>query len=362
MLAAPHARPRRNRATSIRRASQERGDVPRSGLEAKPPWRSVPRAVRQRTQEALGSAIVRGARVWGGYGPAPTFRMALADGRRAFFKGTNVNSNDFARRALVREERAYQDLPDLLGYWMPRPYGSFRQNDWHVLLLEDTGPRRMPPWTPTATRRVAHAYAAFHAATLGSEHLPAWLPRPGESLPRVTWRRVAAESDDLGRVAALAGEQRELAHRWLRAALPLLSRLADNAANLPGPYALLHGDTRSDNLRFRDGRLFLFDWPSAEVGRPELDVVAFAQSITVEGGAAPEQFVAWYSECVTLDAGALDVALAWLAAFFADLAWRPDIPDLPRLRRFQRQQLAVVLPWLARRLRLPEPGWASIML
>jgi aminoglycoside phosphotransferase (APT) family kinase protein len=70
-----------------------------------------------------------------------------------------------------------------------------------------------------------------------------------------------------------------------------MRRLADTTADLPGPYALLHSDTRSDNLRFTGGRLSLFDWPSIEVGRPEFDVVAFAQSIAVEGGPGSEQFV-----------------------------------------------------------------------
>jgi len=149
------------------------------------------------------------------------------------------------------------------------------------------------------------------------------------------------------------------ARGWLRDALPLLSDPADAAADLPGPYALLHSDTRSDNLRFTRGRLSLFDWPFAEAGRPELDLAAFAQSVIVEGGVGSEQFVAWYGERLAPRPDALDAAVAWLAAFFADLAWRPDIPGLPRLRRFQRQQLGVLLPWAARRLRLPEPGWAS---
>ena len=49
--------------------------------------------------------------------------------------------------------------------------------------------------------------------------------------------------------------------------------------------ALLHFDTRSDNLRLQSGgRLRLFDWPYASLGPPELDVAAFAQSITCEGG------------------------------------------------------------------------------
>ncbi|HEV2235583.1 MAG TPA: hypothetical protein VGR57_02885, partial [Ktedonobacterales bacterium] len=109
-------------------------------------------------------------------------------------------------------------------------------------------------------------------------------------------------------------------------------------------------DTRSDNLRFAGGRLVLFDWPWAGVGRPELDVAAFAQSVTVEGGAAPERVVAWYAERLPLRDEALDAAVAWLAAFFALRAWEPELPDLPRLRGFQRRQLAVVLAWAARRL------------
>jgi hypothetical protein len=281
----------------------------------------------------------------------------LADGRRVFFKGINRTSNDVARGALVREERVYRDLSGVIGPWAPRFYAAFRRNDWHVLLLEDVGPKSVPPWTFATTRRIAHAYADFHAATLNVEALPRWLPQPREALQRVSWRRVAAESDELRTVAALATGHGDEARDWLRAALPLLCDLADTAADLPGPFALLHGDTRSDNLRFTGGRLALFDWPSAEVGRPEFDVVAFAQSVTVEGGVAPEQVVAWYGERLPLRPDALDAAAAWLTAYFADLAWRPDIPGLPRLRTFQRQQMSVMLAWAARRLHLPEPTW-----
>jgi aminoglycoside phosphotransferase (APT) family kinase protein len=160
-------------------------------------------------------------------------------------------------------------------------------------------------------------------------------------------------------IAALANEHSDEALDWLKNVLPHLRRLADTAADLPGPYALLHGDTRSDNLRFTGGRLSLFDWPSAEVGRPEFDVVGFAQSITLEGGPNPEQFVDWYGEQLSLHSAALDTAVAWVAGFFADLAWRPPIPGLPRLRAFQRQQLGVMLAWTSRRLHLSEPTWVS---
>lgn len=334
--------------------------MPRSGVEEKLPWRDVPLAVRQRVAEAMGASVARGERVWGGYGPTPTYRLRLVDGRHAFLKATNRASNGFMVRALVAEERVYGALSHIIGAWMPRFFASFHHNDWHVMLLEDLGRQTIPPWTPTLARQVIQAYADFHASTLGAD-LPELPSRPQDSLPRVTWSRVTAESDNMHAIATLAGDQSGEAYAWLRPALPVVTDLADAASNVPGPYALLHNDTRSDNLRYTRGRLILFDWPFAGVGRPEFDLVAFAQSISLEGGPSPEQLIAWYGERLPVDAHTLDVALAWLAAFFADQAWRPDVPGLPRLRPFQRAQLAVVLPWLARRVALPPPTWADTL-
>ncbi len=78
----------------------------RAGVEVKPPWRRVPQPVRRKVAEALGAPVARAQRVWGGYAPTPTFRLALAVGRRAFFKDTNHTSNDSSRYALAVEERA----------------------------------------------------------------------------------------------------------------------------------------------------------------------------------------------------------------------------------------------------------------
>jgi hypothetical protein len=332
----------------------------RTGAEAKLAWRGVPAAVRQEVGALLGAPVARGMRVWGGYGPTPTFRLRLADGRRTFFKGVYAASSAFARDALAREERIYRELGAVIAPWAPGYYGTLRVADWHALLLEDVGPTSTPPWTPTLARRVAQAYAGFHAATLGLR-LPAWLERPHQLFAESSWDRVATETDGFRMLAALAGARREEARAWLAAARPALARAGDRAPELAGPYALLHLDTRSDNLRLRGGRLALFDWPWAGVGRPEFDVVAFAQSVTVEGGAAPERIVAWYAERLPLRAAALDAAVAWLAAFFALRAWQPEAPELPRLRTFQRQQLTVVLPWAARRLSLPELAWVAAL-
>jgi hypothetical protein len=330
----------------------------RAGMEAKLAWSGVPAALRHETGRLLGAGVTRGSRVWGGYSPTPTYRLLLADGRRAFFKGVHAASSTFARDALVREERVYRELGAVIAPWSPRYYGALRVHDWHALLLEDLGPKSAPPWTLGLTRRVTHAYADFHAATLGAT-LPAWLDRPPQAFGSTTWEGVALTSQGMRSVAALAGARTDEAHAWLSAARPALSRAGDRASELAGPQALLHLDTRSDNLRYAGGRLALFDWPWASVGRPEFDVTAFAQSVTVEGGVAPEQIVAWYAERLPLCAEALDAAVSWLAAFFALSAWQSEVPDLPRLRSFQRRQLAVVLRWAARRLRLPDPAWVE---
>lgn len=329
----------------------------RRGVEAKPTWQAIPRPVRDAVEAALGSRVRRAARVWGGYSATPTFRLQLADGRRVFFKGTGPDDTAFARAAFKREERVYRQLTDRIAPWAPELYGTFRDDPWAVLLLEDLGAKSTPPWPPGVTRRIARAYGEFHRSTLGAV-LPAWLPQPDRYLSRFTqvWEKIA-QKGELPRVAALASERADEALRWLEAAQPILSRTSLHLLQVGPPHALLHGDTRSDNLRWLDGRLRLFDWPHVGIGPAEFDLAAFAESITVEGGPEPEQFVAWYAERAPVREEALDSAVAEIAGFFADGAWLPDIPSLPRLRPFQRAQLRVTLAWAARRLRLPAPDW-----
>ncbi len=69
--------------------------------------------------------------------------------------------------------------------------------------------------------------------------------------------------------------------------------------------------------------------------------------------------MAWYAETWPVDPTALDAAVASLAGYFANHAWAPELPELPRVRTFQRQQLAVTLRWAARRLGLSAPDWVA---
>ena len=317
----------------------------------------MPRDVKDDVARLLGSPVARAARVYGGYAPSATFRIILADGRPAFFKGVNATSNDYMRDALPREERVYRELGRFIHPWAPRFFGSFKRRDWHVLLLEDVGPKTMPPWSPAKARRSARSFAKFHASTHG-QPLPHWLSRTGHHELAGLWRSLS-DSGELAKTAALARRRVAEAREWLDVALPLLRQTAERLVRLRAPHSLVHGDTRSDNTRLQAEQLRMFDWNFASVGPHEFDAAGFAQATEAEGGPSAERTMDWYAEVMPIRDTYVDASVAGIAGYFADRAWRPPIPGVPRVRAFQRRQLVVSLAWAARRLDLPEPRWLA---
>jgi hypothetical protein len=103
--------------------------------------------------------------------------------------------------------------------------------------------------------------------------------------------------------------------------------------------------------------LRIFDWPLACAGPPELDFMAFAQSIACEGGPALETLTDWYSQVLPVRERVLADTAAAIAGFFGAQAWRAPLEGLPRLRQIQRRQFRASLAWAARLLALPEPTW-----
>jgi thiamine kinase-like enzyme len=173
------------------------------------------------------------------------------------------------------------------------------------------------------------------------------------------WRKISADEQALGRLSALAGLRRAEARAWLLACMRAL-RQGERAIRSPGePSALLHFDTRSDNIRLEGTLLRLFDWPFASIGPPEIDVAAFAQTIEAENGPRSEVVLGWYEAVLPLRRDVLIGSVVGIAGYFADRAPRPDVPGLPRLRSIQRRQLRASLRWAARLLDLPEPAWLA---
>jgi hypothetical protein len=326
--------------------------------EPKPAWSEVPASVRAEAERRLGSRVARATRAYGGYAASATFRLALANGRRAFFKaGYPPPPGSAAIFPIDNEEKRYRALAPIVGRWMPKQYGAFKRDDWHVLLMEDLGPARIPPWSSRTARIAMRSYARFHRATLGRPQ-PRFLSRNQHARFGGFWRGLE-ERGELERTASLAGRRADEAREWLDVALPVLIAHERELERARPPFALLHFDTRSDNIRLVGERLVMFDWPFATVGPAEFDVVVFAQGFPAEGGPSPERALAWYEEVLRLREREIDASLAGIAGYFADRAWQPPLPGLPRLRGVQRRQLKACLAWAARRFDLPEPRWAA---
>lgn len=326
--------------------------------EAKPAWSEVPEAVRREAERRLGSRVARATRAYGGYAASATFRLALSNGKRAFFKaGYPPPPGSAAIFPIEDEERRYRALAPLVGRFIPKQYGSFRLERWHVLLMEDLGPASVPPWSPAKTRLAARSYARFHRSTEGAEP-PRWISRTQHREFAGFWSRLE-ERGELTGTASLAHARNAEAREWIDVALPVLREAERALRRARRPFVVLHFDTRSDNLRLVGDRMVMFDWPFACLGPAEFDVAAFAQAITAERGPAPERVVAWYEEVRALRASELDGSIAGIAGYFADRSWRPPLAGLPRLRSIQRRQFIATLAWAARRFDLPEPRWLA---
>jgi hypothetical protein len=315
----------------------------------------VPQAVKDELAKLLRGRVVRADRAYGGYAPSATFRATTSNRRRLFLKGTYpLPADSHVIWTLEPEEHVYQECAPYMRPWAPRYHGSVRAEGWHFIVLEDVGPDTMPPWTLAKTVASARSYAGFHRATYGKT-LPGWLRRRDHHEFATFWDKLA--SDGLDRTASLAGRRTREAEEWLAVALPVLREQSAFLPKLRAPFVLMHGDTRSDNIRLQGTRLRLFDWNFAAVGPHEFEVAAFAQAIEMEGGPSPERFVAEYERVLPLRSVALDASIAGIAGYFADRAWRSAQVGLPRIRQVQRRQLKATLAWAARRFDLPEPHW-----
>lgn len=327
--------------------------------EDKPAWSAVPARVKVAVTRTLGSPVVRGVRTYGGYAPSATFLMTLADGRRVFLKGTYpLPEGSGVRWALHREEAVYRRLSGVIQPWAPEYLGSVRADGWHAMLLEQIGGTPVLPWTRPKAMRAMQSYAAFHASTVGTP-APRWLSHTQHRDFAVFWRRIARDEAAVQRLAALAGPRSAEAVEWIRSHVGTLGRGEQALRRASEPYAILHFDTRSDNVRLEDDLLRIFDWPFACAGPAEFDVVAFAQSIEAEGGPSCEVALAWYESVLPLRRDVVIGCAVGIAGYFADRAPRPAVAGLPRLRSVQRRQLKASLGWAARLLDLPEPTWLA---
>jgi hypothetical protein len=280
---------------------------------------------RARVERLLGDGVMEAERASGGYTAAGRWLIGLRSGKRVFAK---IGTTPHTAQALRLEWKAYDELrapfmPELLGW----------QDDAAepLLVLEDLRAAHWPPpWNPGLVDAVRATLQAVHRTR-------ARLPKFAELHGGIGdgWQEVAR---DPGPFLALG----LATSAWLERALPLL--LEASARVRTDGEELVHLDVRSDNLCRTDRGVVLIDWNFACLGNGALDTGFWLPSLEAEGGPAPEDTLPDHPPIA-----------ACVSGFFAARAGLPPLPDAPRVRTVQLQQLVPALHWAARELALPPP-------
>jgi aminoglycoside phosphotransferase (APT) family kinase protein len=217
---------------------------------------------------------------------------------------------------------------------MPRTLGWQDHPEAPLLLLEDLSACRWPPpWDALLIDAVQEALDRVHAPRVPAPPLPRFGDRFRFDVETAGWQAIRSDP------ACFLGLGMT-SESWLAAALPALLEAETGAET--GDEVVTHFDVRSDNLCLTERGVVLIDWNLACLGNPDLDTGFWLPSLELEGGPAPEAVLPRAPEVA-----------AWVSGFFAARAGLPEIPDAPRVRTFQREQLGVALAWTIRALDLP---------
>jgi hypothetical protein len=259
-----------------------------------------------RIEKLLGAKVAYFQPVAGGYTPAMRLRCHTATA--TFF--AKIGVTPLTSKFLQREIRMYTQLR---GPFLPQLVAWEEHEAEPILLIEDLSTGAWPP--PWDERHLNLVLAQIDALHNTSAAIESFAEVPFLALGLVT-------------------------PTWLEQALPLLLDSAGRCQTAGS--RLAHWDLRSDNICITGQSAVFVDWNLACLANPALDLGFFLPSLAAEGGPLPEKILP----------DAPEIA-AWVAGFFAARAGLPTIPDAPRVRWVQRQQLDTALPWAIRALDLP---------
>ncbi len=304
------------------------------------PWSALPERVRRGVEGVLGAGVVGAVTQSGGFSPGVAVRVVLADGRRAFVKAVDTETNPLSPRFHRAEARNAAALPE--GVPAPRLLGVYDDEGWVALAFEDVvGRQPHVPWREGELGRVLGA-----VDRLARVLTPA--PFPARSAGEVLgpdfngWRGLVDE----GRVAGAGFDP------WGVRNAEWLAELAAPWAGFAGGDTLAHADLRADNMLLTDDdRVVFVDWPHAVRAAPWFDLLLMLPCVRAQGGPDPDEVFTAHPLGRAADPEGVTRTLAALAGFFLDHATRPTPPGLPTLRPFQRAQGDAALAWLKARLK-----------
>jgi thiamine kinase-like enzyme len=278
--------------------------------------------LEERLAALVGAAPLEWAPRAGGYSTAERYTVTLDDGRRVFVKAAAA---EHMAAWLRREHEVYASLQ---GTFIPELIGFDDDGRRPLLVVEDLSDADWSArWTSERLAAVRAALDELHACEAPPN------THPVRETYAVWFGRWHVVEEDPEPFLSLRLRSRA----WLDERLPTMIELAD-AAPIDGD-ALVHLDVRSDNLCTVDGRAVLVDWNFVSFAAPELDLAAWACSLSLEGGPPPWELLP----------GSPGFA-AFIAGIFAAVAGLPPPETAPTVRDFQARQLAVALDWVDREL------------
>ncbi|MFI7080863.1 phosphotransferase family protein [Micromonospora sp. NPDC049903] len=312
----------------------------------RPPWHTLPEAVRAALSDRLGAPVVAAETAGAGFTRGFAAVLRIGDGDTAFVKAASRTEQPHLVDWYAREAAILARLP--AGLPAPRLRWTLFEADWYALCLEPIH-GRLPrlPWDPAELTDTLAGYADVAAA----------LAEPPPDLVALGLPRLAdlARDDILwwGEVAAGREPVPPLPE-------PLRGRIADLAAlesRLPGYAAattgLTHGDLRADNVLIdAAGTAWFCDWTWLCHGPAWFDLANLLITGYASGLDADALFAAHTTVADAPD-DALDVTLAALAGYHLTAAASAPPTASTHLPTHQRWTGEQALGWLARRR-----GWS----
>lgn len=315
----------------------------------RPRLSQAPAAVRSVVQHVLREPIRHEQPAAFGFTPAVASTVTARGGRTVFVKAGPLGSG------LGEAVRTGAQLAAIVGDLAPQLLAAAEVDGWAVAVYEHVSGAAVREWDEPLTAAMIDVLATIRVRLAGPplpgscRYVDAFAPLLG------AWRSLARRpGGDPASVAHVAG-------RALPVPLPL-GLLADLEADwfraLGSGSAMQHGDLRRDNV-LRQGaggrvdRLWVVDWAHVWTGPGWLDLVRLAPDMA-ESGCDPED-VLRRSCWAEADPHAVNVALAGLAGRAWRDGHRPDLAEVPGLRRMQRRQAFQLFVWLGRRLGAAAP-------
>ena len=305
-------------------------------------WTDLPERVRGEVERWIGGAVGGAVTQPTGFSPGVAARLTVDDGRRVFVKAVGSEPNRDTPAMHRREAGIMTAMP--FAAPVPRLLWSCDEGEggWIALVFEDVDGRHpTQPWRIDELNRVVAAMEDLSKLLTPSPMPAAVVGTAGNEFATTIrgWRQLRDERPS--RLGCL--------DEWSRRNLERLVAVEDTVGGALEGDTLLNIDIRADNILITPDRIWFVDWPHARVGPPWLDVVAFAPSVTMQGGPPPEEVISRHFACRAADSDAITAAVVAIAGYFTHQSVQPPPPGLPTVRAFQDAQGVVAREWIAQR-------------